>query len=166
MSRGNRNLREFLAAPETVQDAFMSRIALESRRESEMLVGLCQIGAPHGPPAPCRVRWDDAWRRRCRNARLVAAGKRDELDRDAVIDAMPLSEWWLLLTGEQPGRDRKVLCPFHDERTPSCSVRETRFRCFGCDKRGTVIDLAAHVWDLDPERDFVDVLKRLGEMGR
>lgn len=34
----------------------------------------------------------------------------------------------------------KMLCPFHDEKTPSCSVSEAynHFKCFGCGKSGDI----------------------------
>ena len=34
---------------------------------------------------------------------------------------------------------RKILCPFHDERTPSCHVYEDSFYCFGCGVGGDII---------------------------
>jgi hypothetical protein len=40
-----------------------------------------------------------------------------------------------LLTGLEPGRDGKVCCPFHSDRTPSLAVYPTPDRgwfCFGC----------------------------------
>jgi len=35
------------------------------------------------------------------------------------------------------------LCPFHRERTPSChiSLAKNAFQCFGCKRRGNVLDL-------------------------
>lgn len=33
--------------------------------------------------------------------------------------------------------EEKVLCPFHDEKTPSCVITEERFHCFGCGESGT-----------------------------
>ena len=34
------------------------------------------------------------------------------------------------------------LCPFHDERTPSLSVWQTHFVCFGCGAKGDVYEFA------------------------
>ena len=39
-------------------------------------------------------------------------------------------------------RHGMTLCPFHDDHAPSLKV-DTRFYCFGCQKSGDVIDLAA-----------------------
>ena len=40
------------------------------------------------------------------------------------------------------GKDSVVLCPFHDEKTPSCiiSPKSNLFNCFGCGAAGSVID--------------------------
>jgi len=39
------------------------------------------------------------------------------------------------------GNRHKALCPFHDEVTPSFTVFEHRFECFGCGEGGSNIDL-------------------------
>lgn len=50
--------------------------------------------------------------------------------------AYPIHE---LYDGEVRGGMAK--CPFHDDKTASLSFRRyNRFRCFGCDERGTTID--------------------------
>ena len=36
-----------------------------------------------------------------------------------------------------------ICCPFHDDRTPSMKLYDDHFYCFGCQKSGDVIDLAA-----------------------
>ena len=40
------------------------------------------------------------------------------------------------------GKDYVVLCPFHDDKTPSCviSPKTNLFHCFGCGEGGSVID--------------------------
>ncbi|ATY92716.1 DnaG primase-like protein [Pectobacterium atrosepticum SCRI1043] len=40
------------------------------------------------------------------------------------------------------GKDWVVLCPFHQEKTPSCviSLEKNLYHCFGCDAGGSVID--------------------------
>jgi len=47
--------------------------------------------------------------------------------------------------GVQLGRDgsgrEKALCPFHDEKTPSLTIYENSFKCFGCNAGGSNIDL-------------------------
>jgi hypothetical protein len=50
------------------------------------------------------------------------------------------------LTGVPVGRDGKVRCPFHEDRTPSLHVYEDPQRgwyCFGCGRGGSIYDFAA-----------------------
>lgn len=50
------------------------------------------------------------------------------------------------LTGQRPGRNRKVRCLFHDDRSPSLHVYrepERGWYCFGCGRGGSIYDLAA-----------------------
>lgn len=58
-----------------------------------------------------------------------------------------------LLTGQRVGRSRKVRCPLHDDSTPSLHVYRNPERgwfCFGCQRGGSVYDLAAAVWHIEP----------------
>ena len=43
--------------------------------------------------------------------------------------------------GIQGGGSATILCPFHVEKTPSCIVREGRYRCLGCGAHGDVVDV-------------------------
>lgn len=57
-----------------------------------------------------------------------------------------------------------VRCPWHDERTPSCSVRVARdgtvaARCHGCGASGDALTFIAAVHGLDMRRDFREVLR-------
>src|SRR4051812_3980077 len=71
------------------------------------------------------------------------------------------------LLGVSPGRDRKVACPFHQDRRASLHVYPTGRQgwcCFSCRRGGTIYDLAAGVWGLGTRgRDFVEVRNRLLE---
>lgn len=40
-------------------------------------------------------------------------------------------------------RGNMICCPFHDDRTPSMKLYDDHYYCFGCQKSGDVIDLAA-----------------------
>lgn len=42
--------------------------------------------------------------------------------------------------GVQFSRRGFALCPFHTEKTPSLSIKNERFTCFGCGASGDVID--------------------------
>ncbi|GKW22330.1 hypothetical protein PEC302107_40590 [Pectobacterium araliae] len=62
------------------------------------------------------------------------------------------------------GKNFVVLCPFHDEKTPSCviSPEKNLYHCFGCDAGGSVID-----WVMNTEKlSLRKAVERLrGELG-
>lgn len=43
----------------------------------------------------------------------------------------------------------KGLCPFHNDKTPSLSIKGERWRCWGCGSCGDVIDFTAKYYGLD-----------------
>jgi len=50
------------------------------------------------------------------------------------------------LEAEKPGQKQlKLRCPFHEDKTPSCSVNPEKgiFNCFGCPAEGNVLDFIA-----------------------
>jgi hypothetical protein len=51
--------------------------------------------------------------------------------------------WSVLFGGRKHGMTRAVRCPFHEERTPSCSLDELAgtFLCFGCGRKGTFTEV-------------------------
>jgi hypothetical protein len=55
------------------------------------------------------------------------------------------------------------LCPFHQERTPSCHVTPDsgRFHCFGCGSDGTVIDFHALKRGITPAEAITELAARL-----
>lgn len=84
----------------------------------------------------------------------------NRFDVDAIRAAHPLPEY---LTGRgftlRRTRDRwAMLCPFHDERTPSFAVWPDHGHCFGCGWHGDTIDLVAALDGLD----FAETCRRLG----
>jgi DNA primase len=63
--------------------------------------------------------------------------------RDEIIDATDIVK----IIGQyvklsKNGKDHSGLCPFHNEKTPSFKVSETKgiYKCFGCGEGGNVID--------------------------
>ena len=90
--------------------------------------------------------------------------------RAALDDARGLAEALGLLDGRR-GRDWQsqpggvlVLCPWHDERSPSCSITlgsdgTVRVRCFGCNATGDGLSLVAVRHGLDLRREFCRVLE-------
>lgn len=45
-------------------------------------------------------------------------------------------------------RRNVALCPFHNERSPSFSVKNNKYKCFGCGVSGDTISLAMHLKNL------------------
>jgi len=71
---------------------------------------------------------------------------------DALLRIDP-QDYVRVLTGQQVGRDRKVRCPLHDDSTPSLHVYRDPGRgwfCFGCERGGSIYDLAAALWGIEP----------------
>ena len=57
-------------------------------------------------------------------------------------------------TGEVPvkkGRKSWCRCPFHAEKTASCSFDGKLFYCFGCHEGGSSIDFVAKLFELSPK---------------
>lgn len=65
------------------------------------------------------------------------------------------------VTLKKAGRHFKALCPFHSEKTPSFIVSPERavWKCFGCNKGGSVIDFVMEYEHVD----FVEALEALAE---
>ncbi len=42
----------------------------------------------------------------------------------------------------------KILCPIHNETTPSLVIDEDsqRYSCFGCNRKGTLLELKARIY--------------------
>ena len=55
-----------------------------------------------------------------------------------------------VVTLKKAGSNYKGLCPFHNEKTPSFSVSESKqfYHCFGCGEDGDVIDFTAKFFNL------------------
>lgn len=62
-----------------------------------------------------------------------------------------------------------ILCPFHSERSPSCSVSlgedtTVRVHCFGCDASGDALTLIAQVHGFDLRTQFDQVLEEAAKL--
>ena len=95
------------------------------------------------------------------------------LDLDTAVDlallAIAPSVYVPVLAGvAELGRDRKVCCPIHNERTPSLHAYPTPEQgwfCFGCRRGGSIFDLAAAVWNLSTKgADFLEIKTRLRDL--
>jgi hypothetical protein len=107
-----------------------------------------------------------AWLRAPEKPATRAAQRRWSGGDDPLASVAP-PVYVAVLTGRQVGRDGKVACPYpgHDDSTPSCHVYETPEAghfCFGCQRGGTIIDLAAAVWGIEPRgAGFHEIRRRL-----
>ncbi len=82
--------------------------------------------------------------------------RRELVDVRAVIDSLGLA-------GKREGAGFKVLCPWHSERTASCTIRlgpdgTLQARCHACGEGGDVLSLIAAVRGLPMPSGFRDVL--------
>ena len=48
----------------------------------------------------------------------------------------------------EPDRHMKWSCPFHNEKTPSFSVKSNRFKCFGCQKSGDSVKFVSEYFNI------------------
>ncbi|MBN3066289.1 DNA primase, partial [Pectobacterium aquaticum] len=64
------------------------------------------------------------------------------------------------------GKDWVVLCPFHQENTPSCviSPEKNLYHCFGCDAGGSVIDWVMKTENLSLPHAVDKLRRELGEV--
>ncbi|MDB4020210.1 CHC2 zinc finger domain-containing protein [Planktomarina temperata] len=62
-----------------------------------------------------------------------------------------LSHYGITPTGR--GKQIKINCPFHTDKTPSCGINLDRglFNCFSCQSGGHVIDFVLRMEDLNPD---------------
>jgi DNA primase len=65
----------------------------------------------------------------------------------------------ILFTKYAGTSDGKVLCIFHRERTPSMSIKDARFKCFGCGAGGDVFDYIGRLYGTD-FNGSLDIIER------
>lgn len=109
---------------------------------------------PPQPVRPIRVRQPGVARTRHGSGDLLHAQLRQISTADYVT----------YLTGEQPNREGKVRCPFHEgDRTPSLQCYpDGTFCCFGCKRGGTIFDFAGALWGMQTKgREFIELRARL-----
>jgi len=81
---------------------------------------------------------------------------------DFLKRALPVPELFRLLSFnlKRAGRQFVVLCPFHQEKTPSCILYEDHYHCYGCKAHGNVIQAYIRI----KRSDFRTALEDLGRM--
>jgi len=84
---------------------------------------------------------------------------------DDVLRTFPASYYVPALTGRDLGRDGKVACPFHEERTPSLHAYDDPDRgwcCYGCGRGGSIIDFGAELYGVEPRgAGYHEIRRRL-----
>jgi len=65
---------------------------------------------------------------------------------------------------KKAGRDYKACCPFHDEKTPSFTVSQTKqfYHCFGCGAHGSAIGFLMDYERMSFPEAVEDLAKRVG----
>jgi DNA primase len=84
--------------------------------------------------------------------------------RNALSDPFALASALGLAGIRRQARGVTVCCPWHNERSPSCSITvgpdgTIRAKCFGCSATGDVLAIVAAVHGLDTHTDFPEVLR-------
>lgn len=106
-----------------------------------------------------------------REQRHAREGRRDD-----PLQQIAPAHYVRLLTGLAPGRDGKIACPFHSDRTPSLHVYDTPeqgWACYGCrtpdskPRGGDIYSLASLLWSIPARgRDFIELRARLDDVFR
>lgn len=182
--KGYLGLREYLAAPELIQQAFDSQVkrrldadlALDRWAEWEAATDPLaarvarnreNLSAALGleqPTTTVNVTWDERWAKRAKRPPTQTYDRAT----DPLLD-LDLREAWPRLTGEDvPGYGR-VTCPHpdHADLRPDCQVFHDGWRCYGCNRYGDLIDLGGFLYGITPRgSDFFRIRERLmAEMG-
>lgn len=104
---------------------------------------------------------------------MIPATRQDHASelRAALRDPRALVHALGLRVTARQSRGVTVLCPWHGERSGSCSVTlgpdgTIRVHCFGCDAGSDALGLIAHVNGLDARRDFGRVCDLAADIAR
>jgi hypothetical protein len=112
--------------------------------------------APHAPAGPAA---------RSRAAAGLARVPRNPVERE--LRAISAEDYVRVLTGREPNRAGKLICPFHPDTRPSLQLYpDGTFYCYGrsCHRGGGIFDFAAALWQMPTSRDaFAELRDRLAE---
>jgi len=83
---------------------------------------------------------------------------------EALKAALSVPEYFRLTNHRlhKIGRQFAVLCPFHNEKTPSCYLYEDHFYCFGCTTYGDVIDAHKRIQGVNFTRALEELCRMAG----
>ena len=118
-------------------------------------------------------RWEQEWpppkQRRSSLQTLAnnprARTRRNDEQRDTYNDPLKNIEghvYFEVIAGIAVPVNGWVSCPMpdHEDAHPSCQVRGTRWRCWSCGAGGSIIDLAAAVWGIEPRGQGFGAIRR------
>jgi hypothetical protein len=83
---------------------------------------------------------------------------------DDPLKAVPPRVYFEAIAGIVVLANGRVSCPVpaHADNNPSCTVTETLWRCWSCGAGGTIIDLGAAIYGLEPTgAGYVEIRRRL-----
>lgn len=171
---GGRKLREYLAAPASIQDAFDKRVdeairkSLEAERAVADEVGDDPLATRHVPAEPIGVAWDERWSKRAKwKPKPTDKFQPYSREVDPLLD-LDLRTVWEQLTGfDLRGEASRCPLPDHDDSFPSCGVKENFWRCNRCDVGGSLIDLGAVLYGLEPRGQTFHLIRErlLADLG-
>jgi hypothetical protein len=162
----------FAGLPEEVQGPCWANLAREAAEWREQ----ARLADPDGVFWQRRPRLGRLWQSQP-NQPNVANWQRDRNhgpdrrkrgchDDDEVLRRIPPPTYFEVLAGiAVPPQGGKVLCPFHDERTPSCHAYAEAARgffCFSCGAGGGIFDFASRLWNIGTQgADFIELRQRI-----
>ena len=89
-----------------------------------------------------------------------------EVRGDDPLRWIPATEYVPALLRQAPGRDGKVICPFHEDWIPSLHVYDDDrgWFCFQCQSGGSIVDLGARLYGITPRgRGYHNIRRRLAD---
>jgi hypothetical protein len=138
------------ALPEGVEDACWRKMRRDCDRLNRYLL---EGRAPSQAP-----------RRATRSDSSTGEVRRLRPPTDHPARAIPLPVAFEVLAGEVVPHSGMVRCPSadHEDRTPSFHVGDEYFHCFGCGRGGSIVDLGALLWEIEPRgAGFHEIRERL-----
>jgi hypothetical protein len=89
---------------------------------------------------------------------------RVQFDDNDPLKRIPAAEYLPAIAGVDVSSSGRCRCPMpdHEDVHPSAKCYGTRWHCFSCGAGGTIIDLGAAVYDLEPRgAGFIELRRRI-----
>lgn len=133
-------------------DPLVQAVARRRRNDRRIVEAIDGTAASESPTTVPGINWDARWQHRAEAARRRPGQPAAAYNREAdLLFDLDLREVWSELTGfELRGSASCCPSPTHDDRFASCAVHARLFHCHACKAGGSIIDLGALVYDLEP----------------